>query len=128
VQEACPMWVPIVENNEIDTPGADYFIQKNINNILEKDPAIDTLILGCTHYPLLINSIRKFLPSGINILEQGEIVSEKLQDYFVRHPEMERRISKGNSVKFLTTESTKVFEEKAGFFLGRPLKSEHIQF
>jgi glutamate racemase len=127
VQEACPMWVPIVENNEIGTPGADYFIQKNIRNILEKDPKLDTLILGCTHYSLLLESIRKFLPPGIAILEQGEITSLKLQDYLVRHPEMENRISKNNQLKFLTTESTKIFEERAGFFLDQPVKSEHVQ-
>ena len=128
VQEACPMWVPIVENNEIDTPGADYFIQKNINNILKKDPDLDTLILGCTHYPLLIKSIRKFLPQGINIIEQGAVISEKLQDYLVRHAEIEKRISRSNSIRYLTTESSAIFEEKAGFFLGKSVKAGHVQF
>lgn len=126
VQEACPMWVPIVENDEIETPGADYFIQKNIQNILKKDPDVDTLILGCTHYPLLLKSIKKYLPAGITILEQGAIISEKLKDYLIRHPEMSNRISKGGSVNFMTTESTHVFEKKAGYFLGKPLKAEHV--
>ena len=127
VQEACPMWVPIVENNEIETPGAEYFIQKNIQNILKKDPDLDTLILGCTHYPLLKKQIRKFTPEGVQIVEQGAVVSEKLHDYLFRHPEMETRLSKGNSVRYLTTESTGIFEEKAGLFMGSPVKARHVQ-
>lgn len=128
VQEACPMWVPIVENNEINTPGADYFIEKNIKNLLKKDSEIDTLILGCTHYPLLLESIRKYLPPHIQILDQGTIVSEKLMDYLARHSEIEGRISRGNSVRYLTTESAAIFEEKAGLFLDRPLRAEQVHF
>jgi glutamate racemase len=128
VQEACPMWVPIVENNEINTPGADYFIEKNIKNLLKKDGEIDTLILGCTHYPLLLESIRKYLPPHIQILDQGTIVSEKLMDYLARHSEIEGRISRGGSVRYLTTESAAIFEEKAGLFLDRPLRAEQVHF
>lgn len=126
VQEACPMWVPIVENNEINTPGANYFIQKNIRSILKKDPYLDTLILACTHYPLLIEQIKKFTPLGINILEQSMIVSDSLRDYLRRHPEMEKRISGKGTIRYMTTESTSVFETKAGFFLGQPVTAEHV--
>lgn len=115
--EACPMWVPLVENNEFDSKGADYFVQKHINQLLEKDPDIDTLILGCTHYPLLIKKIREFTPSHIQIVPQGEYVANSLQDYFMRHPEMDERCTKNGTCRFLTTESTAKFEESASIFL-----------
>ena len=127
VQEACPLWVPIVENNEIDSEGADYFVQKNIQNILSKDKELDTLILGCTHYPLLIKVIRKYVPDSIQILEQGEIVAEKLLDYLRRHPEMEKRLSKNSSIQFETTESTETFTEKAALFLGKEVVAKTVQ-
>ncbi len=95
VQEACPMWVPLVENNEFESEGADYFIQKNINSLLLKDKHIDTIILGCTHYPLLINKIKKYLPQNITLLSQGEIVAKSLTDYLKRHAEIEQKCSKG---------------------------------
>ena len=117
VGEACPMWVPLVENNEFDSKGADYFVQKHINQLLEKDPDIDTLILGCTHYPLLMKKIRKFTPEHIKIVPQGEYVANSLQDYFVRHPEMDERCTKNGTCRFLTTESTAKFEESASIFL-----------
>ncbi|MDX9883887.1 MAG: glutamate racemase [Prolixibacteraceae bacterium] len=126
VQEACPMWVPIVENNEIGTPGADYFIQKNIVALLSRDEKLDTVILGCTHYPLLINQIRKFLPAGVNILEQGKIVSESLKNYLQRHPEMETRCSKNGQVAYFTTENVNTFEQKAGFFLGYDISAAQL--
>ncbi|MBN2636745.1 MAG: glutamate racemase [Prolixibacteraceae bacterium] len=126
VQEACPMWVPIVENNEIDTVGADYFIQKNIQNILLKDRKLDTLILGCTHYPLLLEHIKKFVPAQINILVQGEIVAEKLVDYLKRHPEMRSRLSQNGNIRYQTTESVDNFEGKAALFMGRQVKAEHV--
>jgi len=125
-QEACPMWVPIVENNEIGTPGADYFVEKNVKQLLEKDAGIDTVILGCTHYPLLSETIRKFLPKHIQLLEQGPIVAERLADYLKRHPEMEQKCSKGSSRRFLTTESVENFETRAGMFFGAPLEAEHL--
>ncbi|QGY45499.1 glutamate racemase [Maribellus comscasis] len=126
VQEACPMWVPIVENNEIETEGAEYFIKKNIENILVKDKEIDTLILGCTHYPLLINSIQKYVSKGIRVLEQGEIVAEKLIDYLARHPEIDSKISKNATIEFQTTEVANNFEEKAALFLEKEVSAYTI--
>jgi glutamate racemase len=127
VQEACPMWVPIVENNEIGSAGADFFIKKNIDNILSKDSELDTLILGCTHYPLLMESIKKYLPSRIEILEQGRIVSEKLIDYLKRNPGLAQRIDRKGEILFRTTEYPEVFESKAALFMGRPVKAENVQ-
>ena len=117
--EACPMWVPLVENNEFDSEGADYFIQKNINQLLEKDPEIDTIILGCTHYPLLLKKIRQFTPEHIQLVPQGEYVAHSLQDYLQRHPEMDIRCRKNGVSRFLTTESTAKFEESASIFLNQ---------
>ena len=121
--EACPMWVPLVENNEYQSEGADYFIQKHINQLLAKDPLIDTLILGCTHYPLLIEKIRKYTPSHIQIISQGEYVAESLDDYLMRHPEINDRCSKNGQCRFLTTESESKFQESASIFL----QEENIQ-
>lgn len=126
VQEACPMWVPIVENNEIGSEGAEYFIKKNIQNILRKDTKLDTLILGCTHYPLLLETIRKYVPENIHILEQGEIVANKLIEYLERHPEMDSRLSKDSVTDFLTTESAENFENKAELFLGTSVSATTI--
>ena len=126
VQEACPMWVPIVENNEIGTEGAEFFIKKNIENIYQKDNEIDTLVLGCTHYPLLLNSIKKYVPAQTNILSQGTVVAEKLVEYLNRHPEMERRISKNSETIFFTTESSTTFENKAALFLGQPVSAKTV--
>jgi glutamate racemase len=117
VGEACPMWVPLVENNEYNSKGSDYFVQKHINQILEKDPKIDTLILGCTHYPLLMKKIREFTPSHIRIVAQGEYVAISLEDYLKRHPEMDNRCTKRGICRFFTTESTNKFEESASIFL-----------
>ena len=127
VQEACPMWVPLVENNEILSEGADYFVRRNIENILEKDRNLDTLVLGCTHYPLLIDVIRKFLPDGINIVEQGKIVAEKLTDYLKRHPEIEKLIGRNEEVIYQTTEEAEVFETKASLFMGRSVTATKVQ-
>ena len=126
VQEACPMWVPLVENNEIETEGADYFVKKNIQNILQKDNTIDTLILGCTHYPLLIKSIQKYVPENIKILEQGEIVAEKLVVYLQKHPEINQRISRHGGRVYQTTESVETFESKAELFLGEKVNAQHV--
>lgn len=115
--EACPMWVPLVENNEYLSEGADYFVQKHINNLLEKDPLIDTFILGCTHYPLLIDKIKRFTPPHIQIVAQGEYVAHSLQDYLQRHPEMDNRCTKGGTCHFMTTESSEKFQESASIFL-----------
>ncbi len=128
VQEACPMWVPLVENNEIETLGAEFFIKKNIVNILQKDKNLDTLILGCTHYPLLSKIIRRYVPENIEILEQGEIVAEKLVDYLHRHPEIQEKITVTGSIKFQTTESAETFESKASLFLGQKVEAETVHF
>jgi len=128
VQEACPMWVPIVENNEIGNEGADFFIKKNIQNILQKDGSIDTLILGCTHYPLLFDSIKKYVPDEIKILEQGQIVAEKLMEYLKRHSEIDCQLTKNGKVRFETTESVENFENNAALFLGQYVKAKNIHF
>jgi len=126
VQEACPMWVPIVENNEIESEGAEFFIKKNINNILRKDDKLDTLILGCTHYPLLKKVIGKYIPEGINILEQGIIAAEKLVLYLERHPEINDKISKTGKIEYQTTEQAETFESKAELFLGFKVNTKTI--
>ena len=125
--EACPMWVSLVENNEYQSEGADYFVKQHINRLLDKDPMIDTIILGCTHYPLLLDKIRQFTPGHIRIIAQGEYVARSLQDYLNRHPEMYARFEKGGKCRFLTTESENKFEESASIFLGRQdIKVESI--
>ena len=125
-QEACPMWVPLIENNELDNAGADFFIEKHIRNLLVKDQQIDTIILGCTHYPLLINKIKKYLPQRITLLSQGEIVAESLLDYLKRHAEMEKKCSKGGNIQFYTTDSPANFDKAASLFFGKPVKSKHL--
>ncbi|MBA3901863.1 MAG: glutamate racemase [Bacteroidetes bacterium] len=126
-QEACPMWVPLVENNECDSPGADYFIKKNIQNLLEKSPEIDTILLACTHYPLLANKIRENLPEHIKLIAQGEIVAKSLADYLNRHPEIEALCSKESKQVFYTTESTIDFNKKSLIFLGEKVESKHLE-
>jgi glutamate racemase len=126
-QEACPMWVPIVENNEIESEAADIFIEKNLTNLLSKDPDIDTIILGCTHYPLLVHKIKKHLPENIALLSQGEIVSESLVDYLKRHSEIEHKLSKGNSIEFFTTDSPENFDKAASMFYGEEVHSKHLE-
>jgi glutamate racemase len=124
--EACPMWVPLVENDEYDSPGADYFVRERIDNLLRRDPDIDSVILGCTHYPLLMGKIRRYMPQGICIIEQGSYVAESLQDYLTRHDEMARRITCGGSVRFLTTERAETFGQNATTFMGEPLSAERV--
>ncbi len=127
VQEACPMWVPIVENNLIESPGAAFFVEQNLTSLFAKDPLIDTIILGCTHYPLLTKVIRKFLPEGIRLLDQGPVVADKLEDYLYRHPEMELRCSKSGRRDYYTTESTQNFDLLGNLFLGSEVKSQHVK-
>ncbi|MDR2951482.1 MAG: glutamate racemase [Prevotella sp.] len=124
--EACPMWVPLVENREYETEGADYFIKKNLDSILSKDPLIDTLILGCTHYPLLLDKIKKYLPEGVSALPQGEYIAHSLQDYLFRHPEMDNVCTKGGTTHYFTTESPDKFSEAATIFLNRDIEVDHI--
>ena len=124
--EACPMWVPLVENEEYDSPGADYFVRQRIENLLRRDPLIDSVILGCTHYPLLLGKIRQFMPQGVRIIEQGSYVAESLRSYLARHPEMERRLTKGGSAHFLTTEQAEAFRSKATVFMGQQIEAERV--
>jgi len=126
VDEACPMWVPLVENREYDMPGADYYIKKHIDNLLGQDSKVDTILLGCTHYPLLIHKIKQFLPQGITVFAQGRRVAESLKDYLFRHPEIDSRLTKGHAVRFLTTESISKFSEMASLFLKQPINAEQI--
>ena len=121
---ACPFWVPLVEYNEADSPGADYFVKKRIDQMLRQDPDIDTIILGCTHYPLLLPKIHKYIPRGIRIISQGEYVAESLKQYFERHPEIEQRCTRGGAVRYLTTENTEKFKEQAQIFLHEPVEVE----
>ena len=114
---ACPLWVPLVENNEFNSPGADYFVHKYIDQLLEQDPEIDTIILGCTHYPLLMDKIQQFTPSHIRLVAQGEYVARSLKDYLSRHTDMRTRCTAGSSCEFLTTESVEKFQEAASIFL-----------
>jgi glutamate racemase len=126
VQEACPLWVPLVESNEFESQGADFFIKKHIEKILTSDPLIDAIILGCTHYPLLINKIKKYISSDIQIISQGEIVSHSLANYLQRHPEIEALCSKSGQLKFYTTDSAEIFTNFASLFFGQPAKAEKI--
>lgn len=114
---ACPLWVPLVENNEYDSEGADYFVRKYVHELLQKDPEIDTIILGCTHYPLLQHKIRQFTPPHIQLIAQGELVAESLKDYLQRHSDMNARCSRNGHCEFLTTESVEKFRESASVFL-----------
>jgi glutamate racemase len=123
---ACPFWVPLVEYNEADSPGADYFVKKRIDQLLRQDPAIDTVILGCTHYPLLLPKIHKYIPRGIRIISQGEYVADSLQRYFERHPAIEQRCTRGGQVHYLTTENPEKFKESAQLFLHEPVEVENI--
>lgn len=124
--EACPMWVPLIENNEHNTPGADFFIKKNLENLMAKDSLIDTVILGCTHYPLIQKKIQSFLTDKIRVVSQGELVAASLADYLNRHPEMDAKCSKNGIVRYLTTESAEKFSESATVFLNHYVETEHI--
>ena len=123
---ACPFWVPLVEYNEADSPGADYFVKKRIDEIMRKDPEIDTIILGCTHYPLLMPKILKYLPTGVRVVPQGEYVAESLKNYLERHPNIEQQCSKNAAVHYLTTENPQKFKEQAQIFLHEPVEVDNI--
>ncbi|MFN2456996.1 MAG: glutamate racemase [Chitinophagaceae bacterium] len=125
-QEACPMWVPLVESNEHLGEGADYFIKKHIDNIFSANPSIDTLLLACTHYPLLKQKIEQFVPPGMQVISQAEIVAESLEDYLIRHPEIENCISKEGKKIFYTTDSSEDFNEKATTFFGERINAQHV--
>ena len=123
---ACPFWVPLVEYNEADSPGADYFVKKRIDQIMRLDPQIDAIILGCTHYPLLMPKILKYLPSGVRVVPQGEYVADSLKDYLERHPEMASRCSRQGQVHYLTTENPDKFKESAQIFLHESIDVDNI--
>jgi glutamate racemase len=122
VQEACPMWVPLVENNEFDSDGADFFVKQHIDRILATDPLIDTMILGCTHYPLLQPKISRYLSPDILVVSQGTIVARSLADYLRRHPEVESRCSREGRREFFTTEKADVFNHAATIFYGSEIQ------
>ena len=123
---ACPFWVPLVEYNEADSPGADYFVKKRVDQLLRLDAQIDTIILGCTHYPLLVNKIKKYMPESVHIIEQGGIVAESLKDYLHRHPEMEQRCSKGGTCEYFTTEDAEKFSEMGSIFVNEKINAKHV--
>lgn len=123
---ACPMWVSLVENNESQDEGADYFIRKYIEQLLSKDPQIDTVILGCTHFPILLPKIRQYIPEHISVIAQGEYVAESLKDYLKRHPEMDAKCTKNGNCQFYTTEAEEKFSESASTFLKQQINVKHI--
>lgn len=127
-QEACPMWVPLVENGEYAGMGADYFVQKHIHQLLRQSTAIDTILLACTHYPLLLDKIRQVVPPNLTILSQGHIVADSLADYLQRHPEIEAQCSKQSRRTFLTTDSTEDFDRQATIFYEHPIRSIQLAF
>ena len=125
-QEACPMWVPLIENNELDGVGANYFVEKHVQQLFQQSQNIDTVVLGCTHYPLLKSLIEKHLPKNVQILTQGSIVANGLKDYLIRHAEMETRLSKNAKRDFFTTDSTELFDKHASLFYGQGVQSKHL--
>lgn len=124
---ACPMWVPLVENRESDRPGADYFVRQDVDALMDTDSEIDTIVLGCTHYPLLYPKIRAAVPESIEIVRQGDIVARSLVDYLRRHPEMERRLTRSGHTQYLTTENPDKFSSLATLFLGHAIEAERIE-
>ncbi|MBR6699507.1 MAG: glutamate racemase [Bacteroidaceae bacterium] len=123
---ACPMWVPLVENNEAHMPGADYFVGQKVREMFHADPCIDSVILGCTHYPMLMDKIVRFMPAGVSVIAQGEYVAASLQDYLCRHADMQARISCGGTLRLLTTELAEQFNESASLFLGHSVDATRI--
>ena len=124
--EACPMWVPLVENGEHDSPGASFFVKKHLDRLFGRDPLIDTLVLACTHYPLLINQIRKHSPDRVSIITQGKLVADSLSDYLRRHPEIDELCSKGGSCRYLTTEAEEKFQEMASVFTHSSISVQQV--
>ncbi|MDE5726062.1 MAG: glutamate racemase [Duncaniella sp.] len=127
VSKACPMWVPLVENREYDSPGADYFVDKYVGELFDEEPDTDTIVLGCTHYPLLLPKIEKAVAGRARIITQGKLVADSLADYMRRHPEMDAKCTRGASVTYLTTENPDRFAESASVFMQQPVKAEKIQ-
>lgn len=125
--QACPMWVPLVENREADGPGADYFVEKYVGELFSRCPDIDTVLLGCTHYPLLYDKIRRAVPESARVVCQGGIVAESLEDYLRRHPEIESRITRGGNVEYLTTEHPEKFNSLASVFVASEVNARHVE-
>lgn len=126
-QQACPMWVPLVENNEYHSEGANYFIKKYLDELLAQAADIDTIVLGCTHYPLLLEKIKEYLPAHIKIISQSEIVAAGLKDYLNRHPEMDKNCTKNGSRAFYTSDDPSTFDAMATLFFISPVKSTHLE-
>lgn len=125
-QQACPMWVPLIENNELNNPGTEYFIQKYTQELLQQESRIDAIILGCTHYPIIQEQIRKMVPQNIQLVAQGPVVAERLEDYLERHTDMAARCSKTGKRTFLTTDDPENFDKHAAAFYGEPLNAHHF--
>lgn len=126
-QQACPMWVPIIENQKDQTEAGKLFIQEDIKELLNQNPQIDTILLGCTHYPIIESFIQSVVGKDVNVISQGPLVAKKLEDYLFRHPELEQLCSKSGDVTYLTTENKEVFNRNAGNFLGEPISSIHVK-
>ncbi|HUS01140.1 MAG TPA: glutamate racemase [Chitinophagaceae bacterium] len=126
IQQACPLWVPLVENNEYNSDGADYFIKNSLDELMANSGDIDTILLACTHYPLLLGKIKRFAPEGIKIISQGEIIAESLKDYLQRHPEIKEKCSKNGKVELYTTDSKEDFDKHSAVFFGKTLDSIHV--
>ena len=124
-QQACPMWVPLIENGEFDKPGADYFVQQYLNELFKQSKNIDTILLACTHYPLLESKIKSFLPSGVTLVSQGDIVAKSLAKYLQNHPEMANKCSQSGKLSFYTTDNEKVFEKQGSLFFGQKIEAKH---
>ena len=125
-QQACPMWVPLVENGEFDKPGADYFVRQYVSQLMKQSGDIDTIMLACTHFPLLAPKIEEALPRGVRLLSQGQIVANSLQDYLRRHRDLESRLSNKGTVRFYTTESPDKFAGTASLFFSDDIDVEHM--
>ncbi len=126
-QQSCPLWVPLIEAGEHDSDGADFFVRKYLDELLARDPLIDTIVLGCTHYPLLLHKIEEYLQGKpITVISQGELVANSLADYLIRHPEIERDCSKGGTCRYLTTEAADRFSDSARIFINQPVTAEHV--
>lgn len=126
-QQACPMWVPLIENNEHTSAGADYFVKEYVHDLMQQSPEIDTVLLGCTHYPLLSEKIKQQLPENVQLLSQGKIVAESLADYLLRHPEMEERLTRNGNMQFFTTDSVTDFDRHARLFYGQDVRSALVE-
>lgn len=125
-QHACPMWVPLIENGQYNTPGGIYFLQQDLITLLGQDPQIDTILLGCTHYPILKNLLQELLPAHVRIVAQGALVADRLEDYLFRHPEIAELCSKTGTTRYLTTENAQDFAANAGRILELNIQAEHI--